>query len=271
MSLKQTIKNSLASAYYHSIRQFQSNIGNRILMYHAFGSKLAWDTYGISMDLKTFESHLQYLHTHTQILPLNHNTLDSKLDIKSVSITIDDGYKDNLKAAEILEKYNIPYTIYIITGFIGKDLFLNKQNLQTLSKSKLCTLGTHSINHKHLSTLSPQEQRVELADSKAYLEDIIGKKVIDFSYPFGDFNDSARNIASEIYEIITTSRIGLNKANCDKKFLKRIEITAHDDIKSLEKKLSGYYDYLHFKQVLKYRLTGVENPAGAMEDDKVYQ
>ena len=244
MNLKRVIKNAIGEIYYNGYYRYMKSNGNRILIYHAFGSKLKHDSYGISINPKLFEQHLKFLKDNYQLWPLNYDTLDNYLDINSVSITIDDGYKDNLVAVELMEKHQIRYTIYISTGLIDKEQYLTTQDLEDISKLGLCTLGTHSVNHVHLSRLNKNEQYKELYDSKLFLENIIGKKVIDFSYPYGDYNDSSRNIADELYEIIATSHIGINTINCDKKMLKRIEIIASDNVQSLRKKIDGHYDFL---------------------------
>ncbi len=47
-----------------------------------------------------------------------------KLNNNSILITFDDGYKDNfIYAYPILKKYNIPFTIYINSGFINKEFY----------------------------------------------------------------------------------------------------------------------------------------------------
>lgn len=244
MNYRKIIKSILGSIYYNGYYKYIKPQGNRTLIYHAFGSKLPHDSYGISIDLKLFEEHLKFLQDNYLLLPLNHDTLDNKLDIDSVSITIDDGYKDNLAAIELLEKYDISYTIYIATGFIDKNQYLSSSDLIDISKLNLCTIGAHSVNHLHLSNIGKEEQYRQLYESKIFLEDTIEKQVIDFSYPYGDYNESARLIANSLYEIISTSNIGVNTINCDKKMLKRIEIISSDNILNLRKKINGYYDFL---------------------------
>lgn len=244
MKLKRLIKEIIGFFYYNTYYRYIKSKGNRILIYHAFGSKLDHDNYGISIDPKLFEEHLIFLKDNYTLLPLNNDTLDNRLDIDSVSVTIDDGYKDNLVAIVLLEKYNIPYTIYISTGFIDKEQYLTKDDLINISKSPLCTLGTHTINHIPLSNLSKEEQYKELYDSKIELETIINKKVNCFSYPHGSYDKTSKNTADDLYDIISTSNIGINSVKQDKQLLKRIEIIASDDISKLNKKILGYYDYL---------------------------
>ena len=122
--VKKIIKKILGEIYYNTYRKNRNNIGNRILIYHAFGTILDHDTYGISINPKVFECHLKYLKDNYKLRPiLKKNFIDIKDN--SISISIDDGYKDNLLAVEILEKYEIPYTIFVTTSFIGKAIFLS--------------------------------------------------------------------------------------------------------------------------------------------------
>ena len=50
---------------------------------------------------------------------------NNRIDDKYIVITIDDGYKDNLTIAyPIFRKYDIPFTIYIATSFLTKEMIL---------------------------------------------------------------------------------------------------------------------------------------------------
>ncbi len=244
MRLKNALKFIIGFFYYNLYYRYCKSRGNRILIYHAFGSKLLHDSYGISIDPILFEKHLIFLKRNYTILPLNHDTLNNKIDIDSVSITIDDGYKDNLVAVKLLEKYNIPYTIYIATGFIDKDQYLSSEDIKNISKSPLCTLGTHTINHIPLANLPKEEQFKELYESKIILESIIDKEIKDFAYPHGIYDKTSKIIADDLYVNISTSRIGINSIDRDIKMLKRIEVVASDDVNRLDKKIIGHFDYL---------------------------
>ncbi len=246
--MKKIIKNLIAQVYYHTIKKYQNIVGNRIVLYHSIGSKLDHDTYGISISKERFTEHILYLKDKYEIIPINEH-YQNNLDRDTISITFDDGYKDNLIALEICEEYKIPFTLYIATGFIGKNNYLTKEDIKIFSESTQCTLGTHSVTHPHLDTLSYDEQYKELEESKKVLEDIVGYKITHFSYPYGRYNKDTIKIIDKIgYNIISSSHIGLNDVkNLDFKRLKRIEIVANDDLKELDKKIHGYYDYLEYK------------------------
>jgi peptidoglycan/xylan/chitin deacetylase (PgdA/CDA1 family)/SAM-dependent methyltransferase len=81
---------------------------------------------------------------------------------------------------------------------------LNVQQLKLLASSASVEIGSHSITHTRLSSLPPQQQQYEIAESKKQLEAIIEKPVRLFSYPYGGLGDitkeTGRILAGEGYE-----------------------------------------------------------------------
>ena len=246
--MKKIIKNSIAQVYYRTFRRYQNIIGNRVVLYHAIGSKLNHDSYGISISKERFIEHMKFLKDNYEIIPLNSEYINN-LDRNTISITLDDGYKDNLFALEICEKYNIPFTLYITTGSIGQKEYLSEDEIKIFSKSDKCLLGTHSVTHPHLNQLNYEEQYYELSESKKRLENIIDSEIIHMSYPHGSYNDDTLDIIEKIgYKIVSSSKMGINtKENIDLIKIKRVEIVANDDLNELSKKISGYYDFLSLK------------------------
>lgn len=248
MSIKSIIKEGLGEIYYNLYHRYTKSVGNRVILYHSIGTKLVHDTYGISISKERFEEHMRYIKDNYEILPLD-NDYKNNLEKNSISITFDDGYKDNLIALEICQKYNIPFTLYITTDNINQDTYLSEVEILEFAKSDLCILGTHSTTHPHLASLAYDEQYHQLADSKKKLEDIISKEVYAMSYPHGSHNDDTLKIVQEVgYTMVGSSIVGINtKSNFDYKKIKRSEIVANDDIKLLSKKISGYYDYVAWR------------------------
>lgn len=244
-NLKQTIKKIIAQPYYNLYRRYQSQIGNRVLLYHSIGSNLEHDTYGISISKTRFTDHIRYLKDNYEIIAID-KEYKNNLEKKSISITFDDGYKDNLIALELCEKYNIPFSLYITTGEIGNKYYLDENDIRIFAKSDKCILGTHSVTHPRLAELHYKDQYFELNESKKRLQDIISKEVLDMSYPHGSYNNDTLKLLDELgYKAAASCHIGLNtKNNLDMKLIKRIDIIASDDIKSLNQKIYGYYDYL---------------------------
>ncbi len=140
-----------------------------------------------------------------------------------VCLTFDDGYQDNYDIAHpILKQMNIPFAVYVTTGFIdnrlpmwwyrcesreqcqtclnnaevqqrersypNEKLGISTESLKALDADPLCTIGAHTVSHPKLDTLSPEEQREEIMQSKQELEALLGHPIRHFSYPHGAYN-----------------------------------------------------------------------------------
>ena len=125
-----------------------------------------------------------------------------------VCLTFDDGYRDNYTTAlPILKRLGIPFAIYISTNFIdnkrpmwwypNENLCLSRDELKTLDTEPLCTICAHTVSHPRLDTLTSENQRKEIADSKETLEQWLGHPIDHFSYPHGAYNDDTISIVRD--------------------------------------------------------------------------
>ena len=90
-----------------------------VLYYHKV-SNIQHDWNSLAVSVKEFEEQMQYVKEHYQIMRAEDDFGKKKGNI--VVITFDDGYEDNLiNALPILEKYEIPATIFVTTGLVGSD------------------------------------------------------------------------------------------------------------------------------------------------------
>ncbi len=241
MNFKNIIKDFLGFIYFNGYRKYLTRLGNRALIYHAFGMKLKHDTYGISMSLNKFKEQINYLSDNYKII-FAHNYQD--VIGNSVSITIDDGYKDTLDAVDILSNNKIPFTLFVTSSFLDKKNYLTKDDVVQISKLSNAEIGSHGISHNRLGLLNYNQQISELIESKKILEEIIGDSICGVSFPHGSHNrETLRILEKSNYSYAMSSLKGINNKDCNKYLLKRIEIINKDTIKKLEKKILGYYDY----------------------------
>ena len=239
-NIKQIMKKGLGFLYYHAYKKYSINLGNRCLIYHAFGSKLKHDTYGISISIANFKAHIDYLRDNYQFKRV-HDIADDKLYI---SISIDDGYKCTIDAIDLLSKYNIPVSLFITVSTLGKDQYLTENDVNEISKLSNVTIGSHGFTHRKLSTMTYNEQNIELQKSKDLLSEIIGKEITGLSFPHGSFNRDTMNILEKLkYEYAATSIKGVNTASTGRYYLCRNEIISTDSITDVDKKIKGYYEY----------------------------
>lgn len=102
-------------------------------------------------------------------------------------IDFDDGYEGNYTIAlDTIKKYNIPVSIYIIDNCVGKEGYMNWEQIKELEETGLVTINTHGKEHYNFEQKETSEavQDVEYAHSK--IEEYLGKEQIKvFTYPCG--------------------------------------------------------------------------------------
>ena len=237
--IKNIIKDIGAFFYYNSFKRFSNHIGNRTLIYHAFGMRLSHDTYGISIPIDKFREHMMFIKENFEVEPLS-TSFSSNF---TISITIDDGYKDTMYAADILNKLNIPFTLFITSDNIGEKDYLSAKDIRELSDLSVSEIGSHGKTHAKLGNLSAEKQNIEVQSSKYVLEKIIKQPIESISLPHGSYDDNTFNIIkSHGYKRIATSIKGFNTSK-NESIIKRSEIIKNDNVNHLIRKVKGYYDY----------------------------
>lgn len=104
----------------------------------------------------------------------------------------------------------------------ANKLYLSKAEIKEMFDAGM-TIGSHTITHRRLDTLSEAEQRHELKDSKEQLEAVLGKSVISLSYPYGSYNDSTLEIIQDLgYSIALGTDVGVNEGKLSLFALKRL-------------------------------------------------
>ncbi len=116
---------------------------------------------------------------------------------RTVAITFDDCYRDNLFAARVLAEHGLPACFFIPTAFVGTDAVFpwdrhlpKMPNLSWDEIREMAALGheigSHTVTHSDMARVSEEQARHELAESKRILEAQLGRPVRWFAYPFGE-------------------------------------------------------------------------------------
>jgi peptidoglycan/xylan/chitin deacetylase (PgdA/CDA1 family) len=139
---------------------------------------------------------------------------------KVFGITFDDGYENNLRCAlPILKRYGFSSTCYIVVNQVGKTNSWDKERgviqVPLMDAAQLQAwvdagqeVGSHTLNHVNLETVSEAEQAIEISQSKAQLEALVQQKtgVQHFCYPYGGLNKTAvQHVRAAGYLTATTT------------------------------------------------------------------
>lgn len=194
--------------------------GGVILAYHSIGENEAFFT----VSPHNFEKQLKFLRDdnwNVVSLPALTSLLKEQKEIpkKTVVVTFDDAYSDFIEnALPLLEKYQIPATLFVPTGLVGTKMknregyelpIMDWNQLQCLAQHPLITIGSHSVTHPTLTELDDVERiRFELEKSKEDIESNLKVPCQIFAYPKGKSNTVVQQEAAVVYDIAVGTKDG---------------------------------------------------------------
>jgi peptidoglycan/xylan/chitin deacetylase (PgdA/CDA1 family) len=98
--------------------------GALILLYHRV-TELPRDPYALAVTPERFDDHLEVLARRARLVPMTElakRLAEGQVEPRTVAITFDDGYLDNFEQAlPILTKHGVPATVFVASGYVGKD------------------------------------------------------------------------------------------------------------------------------------------------------
>lgn len=71
-----------------------------------------------------------------------------------------------------------------------RRMSLSWDQIRTMVKEGLCTVGSHGVTHSAMSLLPEDQAKAELSESKRRLEEMLGVAVRHYSYPHSFFNEN---------------------------------------------------------------------------------
>lgn len=239
-----------------------------ILLYHRV-ARAESDPWSLCVTPEHFAEHLEVIRKHSAVPLAQIQSSGRRFGSRgcSVAITFDDGYADNFtQAAPLLDRYGVPATFFIVSGYVGGNrefwwdelenivfasalwsspvqltidgitqrfqmeseaarerLFfvlygflqplahetrlelldelshrspqiprvrpshrvMTRDEIGKLAGTNLFEIGAHTVTHPKLSAQPTATQRAEIQGSKTWLEDLLGKPVTSFAYPYG--------------------------------------------------------------------------------------
>jgi peptidoglycan/xylan/chitin deacetylase (PgdA/CDA1 family) len=168
---------------------------NSILVYHTISEPPTPLPGDIDISRDKFARQLRWLSRWSRVGKLEETLANGK---SLTSITFDDGFRDNLTVAlPLLEKYELPMTLFVTAGFVGQGDYLSANELREIARHPLVTIGAHGLWHRHFTKLSKEDARAELLASRTLLQTITGQKIDFMAWPYGECNEELEALSKE--------------------------------------------------------------------------
>ncbi len=219
-----------------------------ILMYHSIDEQ--WTKTKLSVSPEQFRQQMKFLKEgYYNVISLERlaDMISDKERIphNTVVITFDDGNRNNYTSAfPVLKEYGLPATIFLVSDWIGKDNFLTDPQIKEMERYNI-DFGSHTRTHPFVTELSGEELKEEIVSSKKAIEEISGKPVYTFCFPFGGKNKDARQILQEAgFKAACVTFPRDDSIVIDRYELKRIKISpGPHNLLVFRVKCSGYYTW----------------------------
>ena len=230
----------------------QSTRGVPVLMYHAFSEVEEGDRYVISR--RSFARQLRLLALlRYRAIPFEElaQTLreGKPPPPRSVVLTIDDGYRDNLEVAlPLLQRRRLPAILFLVSRKLGgvndwttrgagaQRPLLSVEEAKRIHAGGI-SIGAHTRTHCSLPAVADGEVDGEIGGSREDLEELFGEPVPTFAFPYGRFDDRAVAACERVGLAACTVESRPARLGDDPLLIPRIEIKGEDSPLSFLRKL----------------------------------
>ncbi len=161
---------------------------------------------------------------------------------KKILITIDDGFKSFYTHAwPYLKKKNIPFILFVSTEPIGKNGYMNWDEIKEIENSEIGYIGHHSHTHEYLIDMDYSDFVSDIETATKIFKNNLGYKPEIFSYPFGEYSKEMKDYISKNFNVSFGQHSGIIDINKDKFELPRFPIN------------EKYGNLKRFKSLIQYK------------------
>lgn len=121
-----------------------------------------------------------------------------------VCLTFDDNLESvYTNAFPIMKDYGFRGTVFTVSGYVGNHDRLSWSQLDSLYNNKW-EIGGHTLNHAHLSVLTPDEAEYQVSADFDSLSNH-GFKPVSFAFPFGECPVTYYPIVTKYYKNVRST------------------------------------------------------------------
>lgn len=213
-----------------------------VLMYHAVCEPPSERARPLCCPPRLFAAHLDHIaRSGRRVVPLARLVQalgqGEPLPPGSLAITFDDGYRSVLEQAlPLLERHGFTATVFAVADRVGRDnrwsaeaatepmALLEAEELRLLAQRGI-SVGCHSATHPRLTGCEAGALHEETTGARRRLEALLGQPVLDYAYPYGDFDPRVAAAVREAgFRSACSTRSGFVRAEDDLYALRRLDI-----------------------------------------------
>jgi peptidoglycan/xylan/chitin deacetylase (PgdA/CDA1 family) len=199
-----------------------------------------------------------------------------------VVVTVDDVFTSFLlNGLPELCRRNIPVMLFPPTGFLGRksswndyggenkvgEAVASADDLKQSAKFDNVDFGSHGVTHSDLALLPEAEARQELENSKKSLEDIVGREIMAFSFPYGSYGARELRLANEAgYEFLFDSTPQQMRSSLSGGLMGRVDVQPTDWDIEFRLKICGAYRWVRWASTWKKKVRSWFGVATPMKD-----
>jgi peptidoglycan/xylan/chitin deacetylase (PgdA/CDA1 family) len=173
-----------------------------------------------------------------------------------VILTVDDGRESALWITDLLGKHDCRASFFVIRDrSASRPGYIRESDIRELRRRGF-SVGTHGTTHRALTFLPVEQCRAELAESKRWLEDVVGEEVRYMAAPGGFVNRHVLRLAYEVgYSLVGTCKEWVNSASTLKLpgTVNRVNVRRHfslGDFRRIVENDPGFYLRRRFRSAL---------------------
>jgi|TARA_B100001093_G_scaffold326703_1_gene311686 peptidoglycan/xylan/chitin deacetylase (PgdA/CDA1 family) len=232
------------------------------IMYHRFNESRYPST---NIEMNIFKKHMKIIKNSNYDF-VNPNKFYEQFDKvrsnKKILITIDDAFESfYLEAWPYLKENKIPFILFVSTEPVGKNGYMDWDQIREINNSGLSYIGHHSHSHEYLIEVSDKEFILDIKKANQIFKKEIGFIPNLFSYPFGEYSKFMKDYVSDNFEFAFGQHSGIIDLNKDKFELPRFPINEkYGELKRFNSIIN--YFPLEYKKLLpvEKKLSNKNNP-----------
>ena len=233
---------SSSNAQENNVKYFSNDSGVLSIMYHRFNES-KYPSTNISMDI--FKKHIDLI-LDADLTFYNPKDFVDEFDFpkkeKKILLTVDDAFRsfyDN--AWPYLKKKQIPFVLFVSTGPVGNNGYMNWDQIKEIENSEFGLIGHHSHSHDYLIDKSEDVFLNDIKKSNLIFKQKLGYVPTLFSYPFGEYSGFMKDYISRNFKIAFGQHSGIIDVNKNRFELPRFPINEkYGEIKRF-KSIINYY------------------------------